>query len=70
MAVKTLNVAEKRTFKSGGKKSEMAEKNSRTGRRPISKHGHYATSHQTAAVNAGTMEFSKQLIICMDLAES
>ena len=42
VAVKTLKVAEKRKFKSGGKKSEMAEKNSRTGRRPISKHGHYA----------------------------
>ena len=44
MAVKTLNVAEKRTFKSGGKKSEMAEKNSRIGRRLISKHGHYEFS--------------------------
>ena len=47
MAVKTLNVAEKRTFKSGGKKSEMAEKNSRIGRRLISKHGHYGPNLDT-----------------------
>ena len=43
VAVKTLKVAEKRKFKSGGKKSEMAEKNYRTGRRPVSKHGHYVS---------------------------
>ena len=54
MAVKALNVAEKRTFKSGGKKSEMAEKNSRTGRRPISKHGHYGNYFKLASLARGS----------------